>query len=340
DTPLNITLPDGKVIHSTHAGNLDLLGLDNTATLWEHATQPPDSGLCPPKHIATKPPSPFVNHTTHNTYQTSSKSKLIQFLNQCAFSLTPSTWIEAIINNQFSSWPSLMANAVQKYLPKSTATAKGHMMKMPAGIQSTCPKPQTIRIPMSPNVTIPPNARIRLIPANNDNDLFPTQENSSVNDQIDGTTYTDLTGCFQTIIFLLPTIILPPPSSIEPSPTTTSVDAFDDIFSYLKRKGFKLKFSILDNETSTAITEYLCNNDMKWQFIPPNEHRVNTAECAIQTFKNHFISGLCSTDHLFPSQLWGKLLQQAQDSLNMLCISCINPSKSAYKILEGPHDIN
>ena len=33
NTPLNITLPDGAVIHFTHVGNLDLLGLGNTATL-------------------------------------------------------------------------------------------------------------------------------------------------------------------------------------------------------------------------------------------------------------------------------------------------------------------
>eukprot|EP00804_Cyclotella_cryptica_P030451 CCRYP_008524-RA/>CCRYP_008524-RA protein AED:0.26 eAED:0.26 QI:0/0/0/1/1/1/2/0/901 len=72
----------------------------------------------------------------------------------------------------------------------------------------------------------------------------------------------------------------------------------------------------------------------------PNEHRINAAERAIRNFKNHFISGLCSTDCDFPSQLWDKLLQQAQDSLNMLHTSRIDPTKSAYEILEGPHDFN
>ncbi|KAL7474316.1 hypothetical protein ACHAW6_001226, partial [Cyclotella cf. meneghiniana] len=61
---------------------------------------------------------------------------------------------------------------------------------------------------------------------------------------------------------------------------------------------------------------------------------------AIQTFKNHFIAGLCTTDHDIPSQLWDKLLPQAQDSLNMLCASRIDPSKLAYEVLEGSHNLN
>ncbi|KAL7477254.1 hypothetical protein ACHAW6_003070 [Cyclotella cf. meneghiniana] len=113
--------------------------------------------------------------------------------------------------------------------------------------------------------------------------------------------------------------------------TATIIDAFNDIFSYLKSKGFKPKFNILDNEASAAITVYLRNNDMIWQFVPPNEHHVNAAKLAIQIFKNHFISGLCTTDCLFPSQLWDKLVQQAQDSLNMPRTSRIAPQNQPMK---------
>jgi hypothetical protein len=91
-------------------------------------------------------------------------------------------------------------------------------------------------------------------------------------------------------------------------------------------------------EASSAITKYLNTEGIKWQLVPPNEHRVNAAERAIQTFKNHFIAGLCTTDRYFPFQLWDKLLPQAQDSLNMLRTSRVDPSKSAYEILEGPHE--
>eukprot|EP00804_Cyclotella_cryptica_P030317 CCRYP_011858-RA/>CCRYP_011858-RA protein AED:0.36 eAED:0.36 QI:0/-1/0/1/-1/1/1/0/366 len=122
--------------------------------------------------------------------------------------------------------------------------------------------------------------------------------------------------------------------------SATIVKVFDNIFTYLTSKGFMPQFNVLDNEASHAITEYLRRQDIKWQFVPPNEHRINAAERAIQTFKNHFISGLCSTDRDFPSQLWDKLLQQAQDSLNMLHTYRIDPAKSAYEILDGPHNFN
>jgi hypothetical protein len=120
----------------------------------------------------------------------------------------------------------------------------------------------------------------------------------------------------------------------------TIVAAFEDVFGYLEDKGFKPRFNVLDNEASSAITKYLNTEGIKWQFVPPNEHRVNAAERAIQTFKNHFVAGLCTTDRYFPFQLWDKLLPQAQDSLNMLRTSRVDPSKSAYEILEGPHDFN
>jgi hypothetical protein len=34
--------------------------------------------------------------------------------------------------------------------------------------------------------------------------------------------------------------------------------------------------------------------------VPPKEHRVNAAERAIRTFKNHFVSILCTVDAKFP----------------------------------------
>jgi len=257
----------------------------------------------------------------------------------------------AINNNQFASWPGLTADAVRRYLPDSTATTKGHMKKTPAGVRSMRPKQHTpthIHSHDNPDHTPSPHKA----------DYFPPPEYSTINhifcwaalaDQIDGTTYTDLTGRFPAMSlennqyvfvaydYTTNAIIV---WAITDRESATIVKAFDDVFSYLESKGFKPKFNVFDNEASHAITEYLRNKDIKWQFVPPNEHRVNTAERAIQTFKNHFISGLCSTDRNFPSQLWDKLLQQAQDSLNMLRTSRIDPTQSAYEILEGPHDFN
>ena len=80
--------------------------------------------------------------------------------------------------------------------------------------------------------------------------------------------------------------------AITDSEAPTIIAAFDNVFSYLEHKGFKPRFNVFDNEASSAITKYLCSQHIKWQFVPPKEHRINAVERAIQTFKNHFIAGL------------------------------------------------
>ncbi|KAL7475216.1 LOW QUALITY PROTEIN: hypothetical protein ACHAW6_001141 [Cyclotella cf. meneghiniana] len=141
--------------------------------------------------------------------------------------------------------------------------------------------------------------------------------------------------------FLSPMTTQPMPSSFEPSPIANLPPSLPLLTTFfLIWRGFKPRFNVLNNEASSAFTKYLRKNKIKWQFVPPNEHRVNAAKHAIQMVKNHLISGLCSTNHEFPSQLWDKLLPQAQDSLNMLRTSKIDPSKSAYEVLEGPHDFD
>eukprot|EP00804_Cyclotella_cryptica_P017050 CCRYP_003285-RA/>CCRYP_003285-RA protein AED:0.19 eAED:0.21 QI:0/0/0/1/1/1/2/0/900 len=111
--------------------------------------------------------------------------------------------------------------------------------------------------------------------------------------------------------------------------------AFDNIFQDLKAKGYKLTFNITDNQATTPIKAYWANEDCKWQFVEPNNHRVNAAERTIQTFKNHFVSGLCSTDSNWPLQLWDTMTEKAIITLNLLCTSRIDPSKSAYHQLHG-----
>ena len=69
--------------------------------------------------------------------------------------------------------------------------------------------------------------------------------------------------------------------------------------------------------------------------MEPTNHRVNAAERAIQTFNNHFISGLCSTDIEWPFQLWNTMTEQAVIPCNTLLTSHIDPRKSAYHQLHG-----
>ncbi len=76
------------------------------------------------------------------------------------------------------------------------------------------------------------------------------------------------------------------------------------------------------------------------QLVETNNHCVNAAERAIQTFKDAFIAALATTDSEFPLKLWDRLIPQVRDTLNLMQASQINPSISAYEALNGPYNWN
>jgi hypothetical protein len=52
---------------------------------------------------------------------------------------------------------------------------------------------------------------------------------------------------------------------------------------------------LLDNETSAKLKVEI-NKNCRIQLVPPNNHRQNLAERAIQTFKNHFKAIIAGVD--------------------------------------------
>ena len=111
-------------------------------------------------------------------------------------------------------------------------------------------------------------------------------------------------------------------------------------YSKLTSRGLKPKLHLLDNEVSKALKNFIAKECTEYQLTPPHIHRHNAAERAIRTFKNHFISGLCSVDKNFPLHLWCCLLDQAELTLNMLRTSRINPNLSAHEQINSTHDFN
>ena len=94
--------------------------------------------------------------------------------------------------------------------------------------------------------------------------------------------------------------------------------AFKTVFKVLTDKGFQPTFNATDNQAVASIKEFMRQQHGTVQFVEPNNHQVNAAERAIQTFKYHFISGLCTTDKDFPLQLWNHLTMQAVITCNLL----------------------
>ena len=74
--------------------------------------------------------------------------------------------------------------------------------------------------------------------------------------------------------------------------------------------------------------------------VEPNNHRVNPAERAIQTFKAHFISALATSDSNFPLQLWDRLTPQVKMTLNLLHPLRVDPLIPADEAVHSPYDWN
>jgi hypothetical protein len=105
-------------------------------------------------------------------------------------------------------------------------------------------------------------------------------------------------------------------------------------------KVFKPKLQTLDNEASTALKNFFTSQNIDYQLVPPHCHRRNATECAIRTFKEHFVAGLSSFDPSLPMHLWDRLLPQAEITLNLLLTSWLHPQLSAAAHYHGLLDYN
>ena len=246
------------------------------------------------------------------------------------------------------------------------ATAKGHMKHLRKGICSTTPKQPHIQVlasipdPDMPGLIEPhdPHAdddishtaqQYNII--NNDDDQFITNVFcfGAFADKISGVVYNDCTGefpymslggnvCFSVMYHCKTNAILATP--VPGLDSVSILEAYKKSFEYLESKGYKPTLNVMDNPATKVIKAYLKLQHVDLQLVEPHNHCVNAAKRAIQTFKNRFIGALGTTDYNFPVQLWDKLAPQVQDSINLLCQSCINPEHSTYEALEGPYDWN
>jgi len=85
--------------------------------------------------------------------------------------------------------------------------------------------------------------------------------------------------------------------------------AYKEIYEMIESKRFVIRFNNMDNQASKVINKFLTHMQCELMLVEPNNHRVKVAERAIQTFKDHFVSTLATTDSNFPLQLWDRLTQ-------------------------------
>jgi hypothetical protein len=245
------------------------------------------------------------NHAHVNNNQ----KDLTIYLHAACFSPVKSTWIKAIKNGNFSTWPGLTEHAVEKYLSKSTSTTKGHLNQQRQNDRTTKIKDTQV-IVTEPDI---------------DHGVKTQFVYAATIDA--GQIYTDQTGIFPVVsskgnkyIMILyyydSNAILAQP--IKDRTTPELLKAFQFMEQELVARGLKPKLMKLDSEASKLLKTYLHQQDITFQLVPPYSHRRNSAERAIRSLKDHLIDGLCSTAKSFPMHLWDRLLPQAVMTLNML----------------------
>ena len=64
----------------------------------------------------------------------------------------------------------------------------------------------------------------------------------------------------------------------------------------------------IDNEYPEALQRFSRYNSIDFQLCPPNDHRTDQSEKAIDTWKCHFLAGLSGVNPNFLLHLWCRLL--------------------------------
>ena len=295
------------------------------------------------------------------------QADLATFLHAACFSPVPSTFIKAIDNGHFSTWPGLTTKLIKTHLPKSMATEKGHLKQERQRLQSTSKSSlnyddyiQQIKKNIANlKKNLPANTTIQqALEADILADAFPSSDEPNIKTKevayslvdIDREiSYMDLTGRFpykssRGYEYLLVgynydsnAILVQPLKNRE---ATSITEAWKALHARFGQAGYTPATYLLDNEFSNDLKTAFAKENVKYQLDKPHLHRANAAERAIQTFKAHFKAGLASLDPAFPVREWDRLLVQAEITLNMLRSSRVNPKMSAYTAIWGEFDYN
>ena len=274
-------------------------------------------------HLLFPPYKRHCNKAMSKTFQAS--------LLQASKSIHPCPLAVAVDRGGY--FPGLTIASLKKYPPLSTATAKGHLDQTRANQQSTKTKSSA----QTPSDLL--LADLFPEPLSDGNKRNACYVNTVTYHSESGQIHTDQTGKFPVTsnrgmkyVFVLYDY---DSNSIHPVPIKSRsaesiLAAYKLVHAKLLKAGLRPKLHRLDNECSQLLKDFMIAEQEDYQLVPPGSHRRNSAERAIRTYKNHFISGLSSANPSFPLNLWDRLVEQSYITLNLLRGSRMNPKLSPY----------
>ena len=274
-------------------------------------------------HKNTAVCSNVVSHETN--------SQFVKYVYASFGSPPPSTFKAAVAKGYLRTYTGLTTALVNKNLPHTPASAKGHLDRNRAGQRSTQPSMSAQLAHQSANDT--PDDSISL-----DMDIYTRVYN--INDT--SINYSDLPGKFPfqsvkgmnyiLLSYYKGYIHLEVMADRE---ATSIVAAYRSTYHYFKLHKQQPTYQRLDNETSGALEAFFNEINAKFQYAPPHNHRANRAEREIRYFKNHFISMLATVDPSCPMSLWDEFIPQAELTANHFIAWAPDPGVCAYEGFHG-----
>ena len=220
--------------------------------LWRIPLVPEVTNVNTQTRIVECPP---VQEAVANVFEMPSVEKLIAYFHAAAGYPVMSTWIKAIDNGSFATWPGLTSKAVRKYYPETDATMAGHMHGIRQGIKLT--KARDAKLEEETNATTEPVKKEHDIMVK----VVDLQE----------TIYTDQTGMFPYLSSRGNRYIMVAIHDdanyifMEPMRNRTEgqiVGAYQKIFKRMQQAGLSIKKHILDNEASALYKDAIRSNQV------------------------------------------------------------------------------
>ena len=196
-----------------------------------------------------------------NAFSMTTKADLAIYYHRAAWSPVPATFITAIQQGYFATWPGLTAALISKHLPKSINTAKGHMKLQRQHVRSTQPPPV---------LDMPPPVRSKQI-------FMTILEPKNL-------LATDLTGRFPVLFSkgskYVCVCCIYDDNSILVRPMKSRAEAehiriYKDIFEYLATRGLRPTHHTMDNECSPTMRHLIVeetSNNYNW-YLPTTTAR-------------------------------------------------------------------
>ena len=303
------------------------------------------------------PTSGIVFQATANAvHECTGKEQVARYFHASLGSHPKSTLVAAAKAGYLRGCPGFDAATISKYIDVDDATEMGHMKQTQQGARSTSTTSNRGR-PKKATQQTEQELALRKMErdlAADDSESTPTQEpgNQRTNHvymttkRAEGFVASDQTGPFPTTsnrgnkyvcVFYLHDANHIKGVPIKNRSKSELLRAYKKVYNFCTQRGFQPKLHKLDNETSKDVEDFIRSENASYQYTPPDMHRANPAERAIQTWKAVMKSVLASLPPLFPIANWCRLCEHVDFCVNIVRKCRQNPRLSAWAAMEGEY---